>query len=456
MPTDGVAAAVARGPPPGFATTLTLEQQAALINLEQTRKNIGNVGALLNALHNTSSSRTPKRCVRGPAKLEHTNSTNRIPRVYVYDTPASFVNNGHRPECVLSKNCAFGGPAENIHGVESWKSGQFDWPMMVWHQLLHSPMCTDDIAEADLFYLPAFRTHPEIPCPAPQKVWDFIAKVNPKMAGPEAEKFAARHIIVEARAAELCSFYTAGGPSPTIQFKRWNLEISNGIPFAINSYFYTHRGKLPTSGELRHRTRPYAFPYSSIYHGDAANTPAVVRPRGSAEFLWTYLGTNHFRELRRLAETECKLSTRCFYPGKPEKSHLDKTTGQDTQVGQEQIVGDSLKSTFCIEPPGQTLSRKGLVDAIVLGCIPVVACPQQLTLYEGIVSRREFESMVVYIPELSVIGTRANHTHFVHHAHTFKQSVWADANMEMGTYHTECTSEKCKQRLWKLMGETGP
>ena len=63
-----------------------------------------------------------------------------------------------------------------------------------------------------------------------------------------------------------------------------------------------------------------------------------------------------------------------------QESQKNRTIGQDTQSGQQQIVEDSLKATFCIEPPGTTLSRKGLIDSIVLGCIPVVVCPQQLTL----------------------------------------------------------------------------
>ena len=236
--------------------------------------------------------------------------------------------------------------------------------------------------EADLFFVPAFRTHPHIPCPKPEDVYDFVAKTNPRMRGDGAEALAARHIIVESR-VELCSFFSRGGPSATVQFKRWNVEVQNGIPFALDKYFIPHShlsGEMKTTG-LHHRNRPYSFPYPTIYHGAAASTPAALRPRGFAQFLWTYLGTNHFRELRRLAETECKLAPKsCFYPGKPEKSHLDEVTGQDTQSGQQQIVEDSLKATFCIAPPGTNLSRKGLIDSIVLGCIPVVVCPQQLTL----------------------------------------------------------------------------
>jgi len=38
-------------------------------------------------------------------------------------------------------------------------------------------------------------------------------------------------------------------------------------------------------------------------------------------------------------------------------------------------------STFCLQPPGDTLARSGIVDAISLGCIPVLFHPAQLELW---------------------------------------------------------------------------
>ena len=38
-------------------------------------------------------------------------------------------------------------------------------------------------------------------------------------------------------------------------------------------------------------------------------------------------------------------------------------------------------STFCLQPPGDTISRSGIVDAVTLGCIPVFFHPQQRELW---------------------------------------------------------------------------
>merc|ERR1712228_142375 len=41
-------------------------------------------------------------------------------------------------------------------------------------------------------------------------------------------------------------------------------------------------------------------------------------------------------------------------------------------------MGDSV---FCLQPPGDTLPRQGIVDAITVGCIPVFFHPEQLELW---------------------------------------------------------------------------
>merc|ERR1719247_3409357 len=40
-----------------------------------------------------------------------------------------------------------------------------------------------------------------------------------------------------------------------------------------------------------------------------------------------------------------------------------------------------MASTFCINPPGDTPTRKGLFDSLVLGCIPVVTSEDSLQHY---------------------------------------------------------------------------
>ena len=39
------------------------------------------------------------------------------------------------------------------------------------------------------------------------------------------------------------------------------------------------------------------------------------------------------------------------------------------------------RSDFCLMPPGDTLARQGIVDAIAVGCVPVFFHPGQLSLW---------------------------------------------------------------------------
>ena len=41
------------------------------------------------------------------------------------------------------------------------------------------------------------------------------------------------------------------------------------------------------------------------------------------------------------------------------------------------IVDAYNRSTFCVQPPGDTPTRKGIIDALLLGCIPVLFDPAQ-------------------------------------------------------------------------------
>ena len=414
----------------------------------------------------------PRKCVRGstPGPL---GSAGQHPKVYIYGLPARYVNGGYRRTCVLDKNCVFNGPPITVRGVETWKNGQFDWPMMLYHKLLHSPHCTDDVGEADLFFVPAFRTHPHVGCGDTDELWKLLRKENPALSDGRAERAASiakRHILLEARVSEQCKYFNhdrGGG-----LMKHWNLEVPNGIPFAYKKYFqYVSTAKHETRLKVR-ESRPYSFPYPTQYHGPAAQTPAVLKPRGRGKYLWMYMGSSQGREIRKFVELECRHSARCYYKYPTDiRSHLNQTTGVDTQTvaGDEHLVNAILNATFCAEPPGSTVSRKGLVDAIVLGCIPIVFEPQQLVLYEAFVTRAEFESFAVFIPERLLVGNATKRYNRKVETGTkgpvdYTESFWTLANLDE---HAEFSKfiikgakegseyEHNKRLAWEAMGEEG-
>eukprot|EP00471_Norrisiella_sphaerica_P008490 CAMPEP_0184500572 /NCGR_PEP_ID=MMETSP0113_2-20130426/45232_1 /TAXON_ID=91329 /ORGANISM="Norrisiella sphaerica, Strain BC52" /LENGTH=240 /DNA_ID=CAMNT_0026888993 /DNA_START=432 /DNA_END=1151 /DNA_ORIENTATION=- len=60
-------------------------------------------------------------------------------------------------------------------------------------------------------------------------------------------------------------------------------------------------------------------------------------------------------------------------------------------------VEQYARSTFCLMPAGDTPSRKGEVDALIAGCIPVLFDPYQLVLWRGHVG--DWNDVAVYIPQ---------------------------------------------------------
>lgn len=120
--------------------------------------------------------------------------------------------------------------------------------------------------------------------------------------------------------------------------------------------------------------------------------------------LWSFIGTSQGRSIREIVMAECERSKpRCISHWPKSQSNLDANL-TDLQTGHETVLAVSLNSTFCVQPPGSTISRRGIIDALVLGCIPVLTLPQQLMIWEGTFSRRELLSMAVYIPQILLMG----------------------------------------------------
>ena len=73
-------------------------------------------------------------------------------------------------------------------------------------------------------------------------------------------------------------------------------------------------------------------------------------------------------------------------------------------LNQSAAVQHYRRSTFCLAPPGDSLTRKSLFDSYLTGCIPVLFARASLTQYSWHLSPEEIEASTVYIPKLDVIN----------------------------------------------------
>lgn len=327
------------------------------------------------------------------------------PLVYVYGLDASFREDG-RPDC-SSRDCAFGGPPVQIGGLEAWSSNQFELPWMIYHRLLNSPRRTKDVREAEVFFVPAWGTGLLGRCAEPAALLAALRQENPRLE-TEGEHIGPRHILIDSRSTFVCRHMEDLGPGPERLFTRVNLEVAN-LKWNGAEDLDTHQLIDPDlcAGGRRCRGQPrawYAFPYPTIYHGPAARAPAATRPRGHATYLWSYFGRIHGKAevLREALMVECRTSNRCQSGWSPRQEQQ----GNRSRADFGGLAKRLLQSTFCAQPPGDTPSRKGIIDAIVFGCVPVVFVEEQMALWRAHFTREEFASFAVLVPERYILGSQ--------------------------------------------------
>ena len=92
-------------------------------------------------------------------------------------------------------------------------------------------------------------------------------------------------------------------------------------------------------------------------------------------YLWSNIAGIHGKAgaLRREIKAECLKSKRCHPPFNPKQESPER----EHDFNHEALIDLLTDSTFCAQTPGDTISRKGLVDSIVMGCIPIVFITQQ-------------------------------------------------------------------------------
>lgn len=133
-------------------------------------------------------------------------------------------------------------------------------------------------------------------------------------------------------------------------------------------------GRLPVNPPL------VGIPYPSFYHALRANELATGGHRedpswkkeGERTILATFVGEAKHGEilmpLRALLIENCR--------SKPDLCVIASANKQRGKL--DLIIQMYRESVFCLQPAGDTATRKGIFDAIMCGCIPVVFSPDQL------------------------------------------------------------------------------
>lgn len=288
-------------------------------------------------------------------------SSMQCPKVYVYDLPWESIDSKKHPN-------KFGNPVD-LTGFKDrkifqgflFKTNQYSFPSILEHKLRQSGMCrTLDPHQADLFFAPVLTR------PKGNGEWNATClQITGKMI---------RKKLSYLNSSNACRHFFAIGKGHT-DVKLCDGWFSNPIrelkPFlrlAYSSYSYVvdsngrHFYDVNDSTKLTHPNL-YSVPYPSSLHFYANKTcPHFLDTLKTRSSLMSFIGKdNHGDILVR------------------QRIHSLCDTYADVQICNYQVKfdlktnpTDKSRAIFCLEPAGDTPTRKSIADSITFGCIPVL------------------------------------------------------------------------------------
>merc|ERR1712187_993520 len=94
----------------------------------------------------------------------------------------------------------------------------------------------------------------------------------------------------------------------------------------------------------------------------------------------------------------------------------------DSKIGL--YASHMMDSTFCINPAGDTPTRKGIFDALVLGCIPVITDSRSLEIYKWHIPN--WTAVSVFIPRHRIMKS----FHIVDHLINLEKHHFAEIQLK--------------------------
>jgi len=361
-----------------------------------------------------------------------------LPKVYVYDLPARVtvdsgpgageqtgrdvivrdcicegmeVGSDEELKCIfgdlMKVSMSFSADGSSEYNLRDIK--QFQLGCIFYTSLQRWPRRVYDPAEADLFFIPSFMNDGyhrinQTLCPDA----DFLVQRLPYLDADTAS----RHFWVSPNTGwvgQVCDVFSSQSedPSPSARLlaKTTKLALedrSSGGSFGTEEW---DRGTklMPTQQGVPRAENLHSIPYPSMLSGLDASSMESWRqwvespePRPFvASALWGFHG------LASSVERRVKLTVQCVTKPK-ECLFIDIVHRNMTNT--EILTSAYDKSTFCLQPPGDTPSRKGIVDAIMFGCIPVLFTEDQAQLWPWHVGRWEDVAVLLDAGSQDVIG----------------------------------------------------
>ncbi len=243
-----------------------------------------------------------------------------------------------------------------------------------YYRLLMDPRRTLDPREANLFYVPLFSSHQ--PYYDKQCMPTFLNQLDGIMRkqNPDFEKYPTRHFLtlnrpsgnIHSSCVLLCLV------TPTCLYQ----NFTKNIMFLTIEYVQSDKH----SPQYNPR-RVIAVPYLSDYHYnddvDAVFFNSHEARHARDKFVVGYFNGRHVPPshptyARSVWSHELNSMTgksKCFVKTSLRTEAMEVVYSNSSTHNSRSI--DYRKSVFCLNPPGDSMVRKGTCDSLVYGCIPV-------------------------------------------------------------------------------------
>lgn len=279
----------------------------------------------------------------------------------------------------LSKDFAFGPANTDVGEMGITKTASSSsLGSLIYYRLKHSLCMTENPDEADVFVIPMFMANKD------HQEWSTKCAEIISRGGTQdllkhlkhlTDENANRHVLFNVKNLKACErWWAAPFADPLIaQVQRASVRYCYSPPC----------DSLAVPDPIKSIGAMYSVPYPSYVHwsttfpgeppwGRARNRPIlmslIMESRMDA-------ATNWFKSAKMLRQV---LWDACGVYGEP---LCKRQAPKSMQHVAQEAFDIYTQSVFCLQPQGDTCERKGILDSILVGCIPVLfydeVCPQR-------------------------------------------------------------------------------
>lgn len=309
-----------------------------------------------------------------PSTGQSTNDIKTPFKIYIYDLPKKFnqeilkIYEVWHAQCYSFDFCGFGARLFSPEsGVHVHDSHQFSLEVLVHHLLQLSPYRTLDPEQADLFYIPAY--------------------IGLQCLYASFENVSATNKLINELFAYLRSQpYFASGKPHFSSLGKIELEMrSKGCcpyllhPQSADITFLSIEKETRYQSALNQRV--ITVPYPSYIHLDGSVTSRnhYLDTTSRSVFILLAAGSRRSNQYRNLIMDQFREKTHLSYAEytatKQRRSEFPMVmyiTWECDQRAKYSTVQWMLQSVFCLQPPGDSPTRKSFYDSLLSGCVPVL------------------------------------------------------------------------------------